>query len=82
MSYPVAQRFRLTNYTFDREFVVVTTNVSDSGRWECSVFCNDPDTDTIGFEALVEQWLFDSQELAKDIHAELLYKWNTIERGT
>lgn len=79
MSYPVTERFRLTNYTFDREFFIITTNISDSGSWETSVFCNDPVTDIRDFESLVEQIVFDKQELAKHYHTEMLYKWNTIE---
>jgi len=58
MSYPGIDRFRLVNYTYDREFVIITTNVSDSGGWETSVFANDPDTDIRDFESLVEQILF------------------------
>ena len=79
MTYPVEERFRLTNYTFDREYVVITTNVTESGMWETSVFCNDPVTDIRDFESLVDQAYFDKREQAKYIHADMLNKWNTIE---
>ena len=79
MSYPVIDRFRLVNYTYDREFVIITTNVSDSGGWETSVFANDPDTDIRDFESLVEQILFSHKGDANHFHREMLYKWNTIE---
>lgn len=80
MSYPVVERFRLTNYTFDREFLVVTTNVTESGMWETNVFCNDPQTDIRDFESLIDQKIYESGEEAKTIHSDMLYKWNTLSK--
>jgi len=81
MSIPIPERFRLTNHTYDREYLVITTNMTESGKWETCVFCNDPVTDIRDFEALVDQMVYDSQDQAKRMHTEMLYKWNTIELG-
>ena len=79
MSYPPVERFRLVNYTFDREFMVLTTNVTESGDWETSVFCNDPETDIKDFESLVEHIISSTDVEAKELHNKILWKWNTLE---
>jgi hypothetical protein len=79
MEIPSKSYFRLANYTYDREYYIVTTNSIESDyNWECCVFCNDPQTDIRDFESLVECVRFDSQDDAKDIHSNMLYKWNYL----
>lgn len=72
------QYFCFTNYTYDKEFYVMTTNASETGEWETCVFCNDPVTGIRDFESLVEQIRFNSQDEAKQMHSDILYKWNTL----
>lgn len=72
------QYFCYTNYTYDKEFYVMTTNASETGEWETCVFCNDPVTGIRDFESLVEQIRFSSQDEAKQNHTDILYKWNTL----
>lgn len=71
--------YRQTNYTYDREFFIMTTNSTSEGEgWECCVFCNNPETNIRDFESLVECYRFDDEREAKRIHADMLYKWNTM----
>lgn len=71
--------FRLANYTYDREFFIMTTNATEDGHgWECCVFVNNPETNTRDFESLVECLKFTDESQAKKIHTDMLYKWNVL----
>ena len=77
------QYFRMTNYTYDHEFFIMTTNATDEGSgWECCVFVNNPETDIRDFESLVECYRFSDESEAKRIHMDMLYKWNTLGVAT
>lgn len=68
----------ITDYTFDREFYVATTNTPEKDCWETCVFCNDPTTDIREFESLVEMVHSNSEESAKLTHQNLLRKWDVL----
>ena len=71
--------FRMVNYTYDREFFILTSKATHDGvGWECCVFANNPETNTRDFESLIECQKFDDDKDAKRIHTDMLYKWNTI----
>lgn len=68
----------ISDYTFDREFHVVTTNTIETDEWVTSVLCNDPFTDERPFEGVVEMVYSKNEDLARLTHKNLLKKWNIL----
>ena len=70
--------FKITDYTYDNEFYIMTTNASEDERCEVCVFCNDPQTNIRDFESLVEYIKFDDPNRAEEFHHMMLNKWNGL----
>lgn len=78
LNYPPPSFTYFSDYTFDREFHVVTTNTIETDEWVTSVLCNNPLTDERLFEGIVEMVYSSSEELARLTHKNLFTKWDVL----
>jgi len=78
LSYSDPEYTCITDYTYDKEFYVVTTNTAEMDGWETCVFSNDPQTNEKQFESLLEMVYSSTDELATLTHKNLLRKWNVL----
>lgn len=67
-----------TDYTYDKEFYITTSNTGPENNWETCVFANDPTSNTRDFESLLELVYSKDEQYARLTHKNLLNKWESV----